>query len=175
MKTGIESRSLFVVRTKLYFIKKGDRGAFTPLSSLDALRNFFVQLKPVRSFQTSECYRTREGLFLAMAPCRGKKAKNERNSKKKSASARRFFLPFFLTAEPGPRLAFFKPSMQIENSAAWNKKKATANLSGELSKTRYSSSRGGKKAKTMLINCVKRTAKEATNTNHRLTQPCSAR
>ena len=58
-----------------------------------------------------------------MAPCRGKKAKNERNSKKKSASARRFFLPFFLTAEPGPRLAFSKPSMQIENSVAWNKKK----------------------------------------------------
>ena len=53
----------------------------------------------------------------------GKRQKTGETAKKKSASARRFFLPFFLTAEHGPRLAFFKPSMQIANSVTWNKKK----------------------------------------------------
>ena len=55
------------------------------------------------------------------------------------------------------------------------KKKATAYLSGELSKTRYNSSTGGKKEKNNVNKLCKddeRTAKEGTNTNHRLTQPC---
>ena len=54
-------------------------------------------------------------------------------------------------------------------------KKATAYLSRELSKARYNSSTGGKKEKNNVNKLRKddeRTAKEATNTNHRLTQPC---
>ena len=53
-------------------------------------------------------------------------------------------------------------------------KKATAYLSRELFKARYNSSTGGKKEKSNvneLCKDDKRTAKEGTNTNHRLTQP----
>ena len=62
--------------------------------------------------------------------------------------------------------------MVIDENFAWKKKKATAYLSGELSKTRYNSSTGRKKVKNNVNKLCKddeRTAKEATNTNHRLT------
>ena len=50
-----------------------------------------------------------------------------------------------------------------------------AYLSGKLSKTLYNSSTGGKKEKNNVDKLCKddeRTAKEGTNTNHHLTQPC---